>query len=267
MKKGMYAVSVIMAILMLSVASCSKLGLKSDMTTPLAVPVTYVTTGTTPAENVTEPVQVFTEPEISEQVVSETVQTQPEVFDGKFKQGTWFSYNNDECKYYFFNDDKKSGTRLSVKRGTAAAFLYETSDSTENTSKPAVFNIDTTDNITNAQITISDPDHISVTWDDKSEERLTYLSDQGIDNFMFYTDEELSSMGLRYYLNISGAKAKDIFAESKTNEDMSVTTKIYKTVNADQQVVLAWYITDRFTASGEISDDGLVGNGTAVDLK
>lgn len=267
MNKQFYAVPAAELIFMLLLSSCSLAGSQYDTATPLVVPVTDVTTGNISTEKITDS-ENFTTSETTEVNAGQTEEAQPqEPFDGKFKPGTWFSYNKDECRYYFFNNDKSGGTRLSAKSGVASAFLYEMDDDMENTHKPAVFHIDSTSNTTNAEVIISNPDQITIIWDDKSEEKLTYISDKSINDFLFYTDKELCSMGLNYYAKISGKEDKRNSADCMSNEDGSVSIRVYKSVNDNEQTVLAWYIVDRLSAAGQKSDDGLSGNGSLIDLK
>ncbi len=266
MKKNMYAVSAALLMFLLTISSCSGSGLQDMMDTPLIVPTTSMTTENEKIPETTEP--ILTEAEVSDEPVDQTAEPeQQESFNGRFKQGTWFSYNKDECRYYFFNDDQNNNTRLSVKSATGSAFLYEISDGADDAHKTAVFHINTTNNNTKAEIIINDPENISIIWEDKTEEKLTYISSDGMQQFMFYTDEELSSMGLNYYMRNMGKKDKNNTADARTNEDGSVTVRVYKNSNDGQQLVLAWYIVDRLTAAGEQSDDGLIKNGNAVDLK
>lgn len=203
--------------------------------------------------------------------VPEPAEEPAEVYENKnavFKAGTWFGYSKEESKYYFFYNDNANGARMMPEKGVLSPFLYEIpAEAAENNIRNGVFHFNTADNTTKAEITMTDPENASIKWEDGKTEKLSFVSTEGISNFNLYTDEELSTMAVKYYKRSTGDTYKMNKAECITNEDRTVSVCIYKMINTDKKVVLGWYIVDRHTAVGFESEDGKKPTSVAVDFK
>ena len=166
-----------------------------------------------------------------------------------FTPGTWLS---DKGQYYFFDDNGSSGRTSSLTDGTGVGFEYTL------TGDEADFAMGGADNSSKCSVTRSG-DELTLVWDGGITEKLTYVSAEGSDSFVFYSNNDLADMALAYYKATSGEDDADLVSAAETNEDGSVTIQVYKNLG-DHNSNAAWYTIDRLTATGTDSF------GSSVDL-
>lgn len=168
-----------------------------------------------------------------------------------FTPGTWLS---DAGQYYFFDADGASGRTASLEDGTGVSFTY-TLDGTQGT-----FSMGGADNASVCTVTV-DSDTAALEWEDGTVEHLTYVSDQGSDDFRFYSNQELSDLAVAYYkAHNSGQEGSSLTAAAQTNDDGTVSIQVYENLG-DHNSTAAWYTVDRLTGAGT---DGA---GTEVNLE
>ena len=166
--------------------------------------------------------------------------------EAAFTPGTWLS---DAGQYYFFDGGDTTDRTASLDSGTGVGFTY-TLSGTE-----ATFSMGGAD--TSSSCTVSrDGDVITLEWADGTTEQLTYVSDQGSDDFQFYSNRELSDMALTYYqAHNSGQDSSSLTAAAHTNDDGSVSIQVYENLG-DHNSTAAWYTVDRTTGAGTDASGG-----------
>lgn len=166
---------------------------------------------------------------------------------GLFTPGTWLS---DKGQYYFFDEGGNSGRTASLTDGTGVGFEYTL------TGDKADFAMGSADNSSKCTVTRSG-DELTLVWDGGVTEKLTYVSAEGSDSFVFYSNNDLADMALAYYKATSGEDDDALISAAETNEDGSVTIQVYKNLG-DHNSNAAWYTIDRLTATGKDSSGGSV---------
>lgn len=157
-----------------------------------------------------------------------------------FTPGTWLS---DAGQYYFFDEDGASGRTASLEDGTGVGFTY-TLDGTQ-----AAFSMGAVDNTSVCTVTMGS-DAATLEWEDGTVEHLTYVSDQGSDDFQFYSNQELADLAVAYYkAHNSGQEDSSLTAAAQTNDDGSVSIQVYENLG-DHNSTAAWYTVDRLTGAG-----------------
>lgn len=157
-----------------------------------------------------------------------------------FTPGTWLS---DAGQYYFFDEDGASGRTASLEDGTGVGFTY-TLDGTQ-----AAFSMGAADNTSVCTVTV-DSDTAALEWEGGAVEHLTYVSDQGSDDFRFYSNQELSDLAVAYYkAHSSGQEGSSLTAAAQTNDDGTVSIQVYENLG-DHNSTAAWYTVDRLTGAG-----------------
>lgn len=156
--------------------------------------------------------------------------------------GTWAAHRAGvQTSYYFFDEDKRSGSLLSVENGTGVGFEYEI-DGTS-----AVFHMGAVDDNTAATLEQPGDDMLIITWEDGEQDILTYLVSASAENFTFYSNEALCEMALNHYEAASGYRPE--FAAAIVNADDSVSIQLYDNLG-DHNSSAAWYTVDRITGEG-----------------
>ena len=195
-------------------------------------------TATPAKDSTTQDTQGGTEPP----EISETVSASGAVFT----PGTWLS---DAGQYYFFDEDGVSGRTASLENGTGVGFSY-TVDGTQ-----ATFAMGAADNSSVCIVTI-DGDAATLEWGDGTTEHLTYVSNQGSDDFQFYSNQELSDMAVAYYSEHNSSQDNsNLTAAAQTNDDGSVSIQVYENLG-DHNSTAAWYTVDRTTGTGTDASGG-----------
>lgn len=205
--------------------------------------------------------KLITSPKVTEPPVivaadetEETLPPEPDTAntEAHLKRGTWFSYNESESSYYFFEDDGASGSKVSVKTGISMPFRYEKTEGEDQ----YIFHLNYSDNNTKASVQFTDNDHAVISMENALPDHLSYISAQSFKEFVFYTDEELVSMAERRYRNTQEKPVKDEIKLSViTKEDASAIIQIYKTAidpktEKETDSVLEIYTVDRMSAVG-----------------
>ena len=181
---------------------------------------------------------------------SESSASAPPAGETTFASGTWLS---DAGQYYFFDGDGASGRTASLEDGTGVGFSY-TLDGTQ-----AAFSMGDAGNRAACTVTLGD-DTATLEWEDGTTEHLTHVSNQGSDDFRFYSNQELSDLAVAYYKEHNPAQDKSsLTAATQTNDDGSVSIQVYENLG-DHNSTAAWYTVDRTTGIGTDA------SGSEVDL-
>lgn len=170
-----------------------------------------------------------------------------------FQAGTWLAKSKDGGTYYFFDPDGVSGRTASQETGTGLGFTYTVQDGR------GTFSMGSADNASACTLEQTDAEHITIKWEDGREEVLSYISEEGSDEFQFYSNDTLCNLAMSYYSRVSSG-IKRMSAAAATNEDGTVTIQVYENLN-DHNSTAAWYTVDRRTGKG--TD---VNTGEKVDL-
>ena len=162
-----------------------------------------------------------------------------------FKKGVWFSFSQNS-EYYVFNDDK-SGKVYSLSDGVAYPFTYEMN------ANGAVLSIQTENGNISSVVRVypQEDGTVKLVSKDYSFEILTYLNDKSVDDFSFYTTEQLINMAEAH----SPIEPENVNANE--NQEGTVSLSL---INADGSVIDV-YTVDPQTAEG--TDNA----GNPVDIK
>lgn len=173
--------------------------------------------------------------------------------DTVFKAGTWMAQYGYSSWYYFFDEGGASGSFADLQDGSGTGFTYvQTGD------QGVLYLSDSAEGIA-AKVTVQDENHITLVWDDQSEETFTYVSAMGADQFHFYSHNELAQLALDDYRAKNDPSDTSLEAAAMDNGDGTTTIQIYQNLG-DHNSTAAYYSVDRFTGEGQSSD------GTDVDL-
>ena len=185
-----------------------------------------------------------TAPNTSGQISTETPPSQT-----VFTAGTWLATSDaGSQQYYFFDADGTSGRTSSLENGMGLGFAYEYADG------QAVFHMGSADDSTSCSVQ-QEGDTITFGWEHGSTERLTYVSELGADDFVFYSNEELCDLALAYYRATNSEASENLTAAAAGNEDGSVAIQIYENLG-DHNSTAAWYTVDRMTGQGVNANTG-----------
>ena len=238
MKKG---ITVFLAILMAlnAFSGCQKAAPAPETTEPSIA----VQTETVATETTTAPTEAMTE-----------ATTEPMVNDTVFKDGTWMAQCGPTSRYYFFEAGGTAGQFMNMEDGSGAKFTYvQTGDRGElclsGKTSGAVCTVE-----------VQDEDHITLKWENQPEEKMTYVSSLGADQYHFYTHEELAQLALWDYLAKNYPVDVSLQAAAMDNGDGTSTIQIYQNLG-DHNSTAAYYIVDRCTGEGQN-----ISNGTDVDV-
>lgn len=167
-----------------------------------------------------------------------------------FLSGTWLAKGGSwGDQYYFFNPDGSTGGTASLESGTGVSFTYEVSDT------QVTFHMGSADNTQVCAIQNQGEQALTLVWEDGSKEELSYVSDQGAEDFQFYSNHDLCQMALRLCAQENGVEEDSLEVAAVTNEDGSVSIQVYQNLG-DHNSTAAWYTVDRFTAQGRNDSTG-----------
>ena len=191
---------------------------------------------TIPAAAVETPTEAATE-------ASTEAATEPQVNDTVFKAGTWMAQCGPTSRYYFFEGDGGSGRFVNMKDGSGADFTYiQTGDR-------GVMYLNGMGAGAACTVEVQDEDHITLLWENQPEEKMTYVSPLGKDQYHFYTHEELERMALEDYRMKNDPGDESLEAAAMDNGDGSATIQIYQNLG-DHNSTAAYYWIDRCTGEG-----------------
>jgi len=143
--------------------------------------------------------------------------------------------------YFVFYPDGSGGCTMSFENGTGVAFRYE-----QNADGSTTFHMGAEDNSINA-LTVSNPDGtLSIVWEDGREE-VFYPVNWNVEEFTFYTNEELQYIALAYYQANNGYTPH--YSGIQTDPDGTATIQLYDQAD-DHNSTAAWYTVDRVTLKG-----------------
>ena len=169
--------------------------------------------------------------------------------DSLFTPGTWLSDGVADGQLYFFDPDGASGRTAGLESGMGAAFTYTCADG------EAEFRMGSEDTVLRCQVLSLGDGCLTLQWDDGSEEKLTYLSEEGSDTFRFYSNDELCRLAVAHCAAENGISADELEAGAQTNDDGTVSIQVYQNLG-DHNSTAAWYTVDRFTAQGSNDTTG-----------
>lgn len=242
--KKIYFAKILAGALVFSVlfTSCGKKAVLIDDELP-------VLTKATP--KVTEP--PVTEPPEEEEEVP--VETEINMIDPDttphLKWGVWFAYNENECSYYFFENDNTTGTKVDTKMGVSTPFKYEKKE------EGYVFHFDREDNNTPVTIEFPDNDHAVIKLPGNVTEQLHFVAPEIFVNFTFFTDEELERMAMNQYGKREKNKKKleQVQVQIVPNADAQAIIQVFmdsvnQQTGADEKKVLECYTVSYHDACG-----------------
>lgn len=154
--------------------------------------------------------------------------------------------------YYFFDGDGKSAASIDFENGNRSEFEYEL----EEDNSVAMKNVTTGDSVKGV-LNIDGEEDITFVWEDGISQSMKYVTDMTIDEFTFYTDEELIEIVKKYYTETAGNPAADNISVVH-NEDGYASVLLYE---KDSSTPFDMYRLNRTTLTGTNS----VGN--AADLR
>lgn len=206
-----------------------------------------------PAENAQHPeptqeqtvVSTPAQPEQPDPVLSEPAVEEPElpvepiyaIPTGVWLAATDVGYSN----YYYFNAEEQNGSYVSLDYGLGMPFSYEGSG------KQLVFLMGDEAVAHPAVVEEHAPAEFTLVWEDNLPETLTFVSEGTLEDFHFYSNDELAQMAMDFYSEDVETPPSQYGA--MTNEDNTVTVQLYDNLG-DHNSTSAWYIVDRFTAMG-----------------
>ena len=186
----------------------------------------------------TEPIP--TEPPQTEvtEVPTEPAEPLYEIPSGVWLAGTDLGYSN----YYHFDAQEQSGSYVSLDYGLGMDFTYDGSGT------ELVFSLVDHETPIAATVEPSGEDEFTLVWEDSLPEKLTYVGEGTLEDFPFYSNAELAELAGEHYASLTGEEVPSQ-SGTLTNEDNTVTIQLYDNLG-DHNSTAAWYIVDRFTATG-----------------
>lgn len=143
--------------------------------------------------------------------------------------------------YFVFYPDGSGRCTMSFENGTGVAFRYE-----QNADGSTTFHMGAEDNSINALTTSNSDGTLSIVWEDGREE-VFYPVNWNVEEFTFYTNEELQYIALAYYQANYGYTPH--YSGIQTDPDGTATIQLYDQVD-DHNSTAAWYTVDRVTLKG-----------------
>ena len=187
-----------------------------------------------------------------EQIVTEPELPQPQPIH-HIPTGVWLAQTDvGYSNYYYFNSEEQNGRYLSLDYGLGMNFNYEGSGD------ELVFLMGDDAEAHAATVKHDEGDSFILDWENNLSEKMVFVSESTLDDFHFYSNEELIRLAVSFYSR-NGDTPPSLSA-AMTNEDNTVTVQLYDNLG-DHNSTSAWYIFDRFTAKGT---DLL--NGAEIDL-
>ena len=223
---------VLAAVMLLSMLSGCRKGMEAPETVESTMDTIVETSETAPVE-----------------VPTETTE-EPIINDTAFRAGTWMAQCGPVSRYYFFETGGDAGCVIDMQNGARTDFTYlQIGDQ-------GVFSYaDDT-----CRVMVQDEDHITLEWGNQPPETFRYVTVLGVDQFHFYTHEEIARMALWDYLEKNYPVDGNLQAAAMDNGDGTSTIQIYQNLG-DHNSTAAYYVVDRCTGEGQN-----ISNGTDVDL-
>ena len=169
-------------------------------------------------------------------VISLSLLKQPQVFQA----GTWLVQGKDTASYSFFDADGSSGWTPSLETGMGLGFTYTVDGET------VLFRMGSADSEVKGKLSVTDMSNAAIIWEDGREETMRFVSEQGSDEFRFYSNAELCERAVTYYTEATGEAAPQAAADT---EPETVTIQLYNNLG-DHNSTCAWYQVNRLTGKG-----------------
>lgn len=232
MKRSLTAVAAA-ALAVLCLSGCDRTLQEQPAPTPAPVPSQNesVAPAPVPAPELPEPAE-SPEPEFPAEQ-----ETPYQMAEGVWLATTDAGYSN----YYYFNPRECSGNYVNLEYGLGVPFTYEGSD------EALVFHLEGHDTDKPAEVLHTDEEAFTLIWEDSLPERLCFVSEGTLEDFHFYSNHDLANLALEHYSDSTDYTPG--MAGAMTNEDNTVTVQLYDNLG-DHNSTAAWYILDRFTATG-----------------
>lgn len=176
--------------------------------------------------------QPVPEPELPQEPVYE-------IPTGVWLAATDVGYSN----YYYFNAEEHSGQFVSLDYGLGMPFSYDGSG------KQLVFFLGEDAAAHPATLEEDGQDSFKLIWEDNLPETLTFVREGTLEDFHFYSNDQLAQMAMERYTEEDEDDTPPAQYGVMTNEDNTVTVQLYDNLG-DHNSTSAWYIVDRFTAMG-----------------
>lgn len=232
MKRSLTAVAAA-ALAVLCLSGCDRMLQEQPAPTPAPVPSQNESVEPAPA-----PVPELPEPAESPEPESPAAQETPyEMAEGVWLATTDAGYSN----YYYFNPREHSGNYVNLEYGLGFPFTYE------GTSEALVFHLEGHDTDKPAEVLHTDEEAFTLIWEDSLPERLCFVSEGTLEDFHFYSNHDLANLALEHYSDSTDYTPS--MTGAMTNEDNTVTVQLYDNLG-DHNSTAAWYVLDRFTATG-----------------
>lgn len=180
--------------------------------------------------------------------------TVPVSSNSSFKAGTWMSEYESTGWYYFFDEGGASGYFVSMDDGAGESFTYVQNGD------EAIMYLGDSDEGDACEVVFLNDENVMLSWDDQTIESFTYVSELGMDEFHFYTHDELAQMALEDYKMKNDSSDDSLEAAGMDNGDGTATIQIYQNLG-DHNSTAAYYTVDRCSGEGKNVSDG-----TDVDL-
>ena len=157
-----------------------------------------------------------------------------------FKNGVWWEQTGNVGTYWTFNGN--IGSTMGQELGIGAPF------SAEKNGDGVMLHVFSADDNTPVKFNVIDENNVEITFTDSDTSgKLTFLSDD-IENFRFFTNEELAELAVHYYAGThDGYMPANSVAELQ--EDGTVAIQLFDEVDGHNSTA-DWYYVDRFTAKG-----------------
>ena len=239
MKRSLIFAAALSACLLF--AGCERAAEKEENPVPVAPPAQPEVVEPAPAEEeVSEPVA---EPEVPE------VPAEPEVEETPYEMagGVWLALTDaGYSNYYHFDPETRSGSYVSLEYGLGMPFTYHGSE------EELTFCLEGHEEDMIAAVEHQDEVNFTLVWSDSLPEKLSFVGEGTLEDYPFYSNAQLSEMALSHYAVHSGLSQEELegmMGATMTNVDNTVTVQLYQNLG-DHNSTAAWYVVDRFTATG-----------------
>jgi len=203
-----------------------------------ASPSDLVVVEPAPAEESGSPVEA--EPEVPEQPAEEQVPY-------AMTAGVWLAVTDaGYSNYYYFQPESRSGSYVSLEYGLGMPFTYDGSE------EELVFRMEGHEENLTAAVEHVDGENFTLVWADSLPEKLSFVGEGTLEDYPFYSNAELGDLAIAHYAVHSGTPEEELEGMTNgtmTNVDNTVTIQLYQNLE-DHNSTAAWYVVDRFTATG-----------------
>ena len=207
-----------------------------------------------PEAPVTAEVQTQSTEPVTKETMAVTVPAETESGGSAIRAGTWTTAGGIFDRYYIFDPNGISGQTLAFSDGAVEKFIYKESEGA------FLFYHAGQQEPRYCVISVLEEGVMNLEWEDQIVETLIYVSPKGVEDFHFYTYDELCQMALEDYKAKHDPSDTSLMAAAGENGEGSVTVQIYQNLS-DHNSTAAWYWVDRITGEGHI-----VGTDQFVDL-